>query len=126
RPLARHRSRRLGDVAGRAPGLPHRIQESGLRARQLGGGVPGTRSPSAHHHRTAGLRTHTHGPARRARTTDIRRRRVVMAMTEDARLADAPTAFDTLTVHREGAVEFVEIQAPPMNLLGPQLVRDLV
>ena len=49
-----------------------------------------------------------------------------MAMTEDARLADAPTAFDTLTVHREGAVEFVEIQAPPMNLLGPQLVRDLV
>ncbi len=35
-------------------------------------------------------------------------------------------AFETLTVRREGAVLFVEILAPPMNLLGPELVRDLV
>ena len=35
-------------------------------------------------------------------------------------------ALDTLTVRREGAVLFVEIMAPPMNLLGPELVRDLV
>lgn len=34
--------------------------------------------------------------------------------------------FDTLTVRKEGAVLFAEISAPPMNLLGPELVRDLV
>jgi len=34
--------------------------------------------------------------------------------------------FDTLTVRKEGAVLFAEIAAPPMNLLGPELVRDLV
>src|SRR5438270_1431114 len=34
--------------------------------------------------------------------------------------------FDTLSVRREGAVLFAEIAAPPMNLLGPELVRDLV
>jgi len=32
----------------------------------------------------------------------------------------------TLTVRSEGAVRFAEIAAPPMNLLGPELVRDLV
>jgi enoyl-CoA hydratase/carnithine racemase len=37
-----------------------------------------------------------------------------------------PVAFGTLTVREEGAVLFVEIAAPPMNLLGPELVRDLV
>lgn len=34
--------------------------------------------------------------------------------------------FETLTIHKEGGVQFVEIAAPPMNLLGPQLVRELV
>jgi len=34
--------------------------------------------------------------------------------------------FETLDVHRDGAVLFAEIAAPPMNLLGPELVRDLV
>src|SRR5215467_1523255 len=34
--------------------------------------------------------------------------------------------FGTLKVRREGGVLFVEISAPPMNLLGPELVRDLV
>ncbi len=34
--------------------------------------------------------------------------------------------FDTLIVSQEGGVLFVEIAAPPMNLLGPELVRDLV
>ena len=34
--------------------------------------------------------------------------------------------FETLTVCKEEAVLFVEIAAPPMNLLGPELVRDLV
>ena len=34
--------------------------------------------------------------------------------------------FETLTIHREGAVLFAKIAAPPMNLLGPELVRDLV
>ena len=31
----------------------------------------------------------------------------------------------TVHVRREGAVLFAEISAPPMNLLGPELVRDL-
>jgi enoyl-CoA hydratase/carnithine racemase len=35
-------------------------------------------------------------------------------------------AYETLTVRNEGAVLFAEIAAPPMNLLGPELVRDLV
>jgi enoyl-CoA hydratase/carnithine racemase len=34
--------------------------------------------------------------------------------------------FHTLAVRREGAVLFAEMAAPPMNLLGPGLVRDLV
>ena len=38
----------------------------------------------------------------------------------------APPSFETLRVRRNGAVVFVDIEAPPMNLLGPGLVRDLV
>src|ERR1700753_271506 len=34
--------------------------------------------------------------------------------------------FETLKVHREGAVLFVDLTAPPMNLLGPELIGDLV
>ena len=34
--------------------------------------------------------------------------------------------FETLRVRTEGSVVFAEIAAPPMNLLGPELVRDLV
>jgi enoyl-CoA hydratase/carnithine racemase len=34
--------------------------------------------------------------------------------------------FETLRVRKEGAVLFADIVAPPMNLLGPELVRDLV
>src|SRR6201992_3594172 len=37
-----------------------------------------------------------------------------------------PVAFDTLIVRQEGGVLFVAIASPPMNLLGPELVRDLV
>jgi len=36
------------------------------------------------------------------------------------------TSFETMRVRRDGAVVFAEISAPPMNLLGPELVRDLV
>src|SRR2546425_2487263 len=46
-----------------------------------------------------------------------------------SQLAAAPVGdavFETLTVRKEGAVLFAEISAPPMNLLGPELVRDLV
>jgi enoyl-CoA hydratase/carnithine racemase len=35
-------------------------------------------------------------------------------------------SFKTLSVRQENSVLFVEISAPPMNLLGPELVRDLV
>jgi enoyl-CoA hydratase/carnithine racemase len=34
--------------------------------------------------------------------------------------------FETLKIHRDGPVATVAIAAPPMNLLGPALVRDLV
>jgi enoyl-CoA hydratase/carnithine racemase len=34
--------------------------------------------------------------------------------------------FETLHLREEGAVLFADIAAPPMNLLGPELVRDLV
>jgi enoyl-CoA hydratase/carnithine racemase len=34
--------------------------------------------------------------------------------------------FETITVHVDGPVLLAEILAPPMNLLGPELVRDLV
>src|SRR5258708_5003126 len=34
--------------------------------------------------------------------------------------------FETVKVHQEKDVLFVEISAPPMNLEGPELVRDLV
>jgi enoyl-CoA hydratase/carnithine racemase len=34
--------------------------------------------------------------------------------------------FETLKVHRDGPVAAAEIRAPPMNLIGPALVRDMV
>ena len=34
--------------------------------------------------------------------------------------------LETLKVRAEGAVLFASIAAPPLNLLGPELVRDLV
>ena len=37
-----------------------------------------------------------------------------------------PADFETVRARTEGAVLFAEIAAPPMNLLGPELVRDLV
>jgi enoyl-CoA hydratase/carnithine racemase len=33
--------------------------------------------------------------------------------------------LETLRLRQEGAVLFVEISSPPMNLMGPELVRDL-
>jgi enoyl-CoA hydratase/carnithine racemase len=38
----------------------------------------------------------------------------------------ANSTFETIVVRDEGAVLFAEITAPLMNLLGPELVRDLV
>ena len=46
--------------------------------------------------------------------------------TTEAINQDRDAAFETLKVNKEGAVLFVDIGAPPMNLLGPALVRDLV
>src|SRR5262245_43389899 len=34
--------------------------------------------------------------------------------------------FETLKIRSDGGVLFVEIDAPPMNLNGPELIRDLV
>jgi enoyl-CoA hydratase/carnithine racemase len=47
-------------------------------------------------------------------------------MPADADRRDDFASFGTLMVQKEGAVLTVEITAPPMNLLGPALVRDLV
>ena len=41
-------------------------------------------------------------------------------------MKEAEAKANTLTVRSEHAVLFVEISALPMNLLGPELVRDLV
>jgi len=40
--------------------------------------------------------------------------------------SDDTMVFETFNVSREGQVLFVEISAPPMNLEGPELIRDLV
>jgi enoyl-CoA hydratase/carnithine racemase len=37
-----------------------------------------------------------------------------------------PADFETLRVRQDGGVLFADIAAPPMNLLGTELVRDLV
>ena len=49
---------------------------------------------------------------------EARRGRRVMSM--------GTVALETLAVRRDSRVLFAEIAAPPMNLLGPELVRDLV
>src|SRR6266850_4644975 len=49
-----------------------------------------------------------------------------MTMSAPEASGKGPLFFETLNVRQEGAVLFVEISAPPMNLLGPALVRDLV
>jgi enoyl-CoA hydratase/carnithine racemase len=41
-------------------------------------------------------------------------------------VGDGVMVFETLKVRGEGGVLFADIAAPPMNLLGPALVRDLV
>ena len=41
-------------------------------------------------------------------------------------IRQSPLALETLGVRQDGAVVFAKIAAPPMNLLGPELVRDLV
>ena len=41
-------------------------------------------------------------------------------------MSAAAMSLETLTLRKEDAVLFAEISAPPMNLLGPELVRDLV
>src|SRR5262245_26056028 len=40
--------------------------------------------------------------------------------------AGADMNFDTLDVRQEGGVLFTNISVPPMNLLGTDLIRDLV
>jgi enoyl-CoA hydratase/carnithine racemase len=42
------------------------------------------------------------------------------------RSREDPAGYETLRVRTEASVLFADIAAPPMNLLGPELVRDLV
>jgi enoyl-CoA hydratase/carnithine racemase len=46
--------------------------------------------------------------------------------TGGASATPGPWTFETLRVQLDGGVLFAAIAAPPMNLLGPELVRDLV
>ena len=48
------------------------------------------------------------------------------SITNDTQSTPRAMVFETLKVRKEGAVLFAAIAAPPMNLLGPALVRDLV
>ena len=45
---------------------------------------------------------------------------------QPAKATEGDMKYETLNVHTEGAVLFAQISAPPMNLLGPEMVRDLV
>lgn len=49
-----------------------------------------------------------------------------MSQDVNGKRRDDPMVYETLTVRQEGGVLFASIAAPPMNLLGPELVRDLV
>jgi len=49
-----------------------------------------------------------------------------MSAISGGRSAADSMEFETLHVRHEGAVLFAEIAAPPMNLLGTELIRDLV
>src|SRR5262245_51803423 len=48
------------------------------------------------------------------------------SLTNETQSTHRAMAFETLAVRMEGGVLFADIAAPPMNLLGPALVRDLV
>jgi enoyl-CoA hydratase/carnithine racemase len=54
--------------------------------------------------------------------TSVTNRRIHMSVSTEESLM----GFETLSMRKEGAVLFAEIAAPPMNLLGPELVRELV
>jgi len=49
-----------------------------------------------------------------------------MTVTRTTQSAADTMELETLHVRQDGAVIFVQIAAPPMNLIGPELVRDLV
>src|SRR5690349_2744624 len=51
-------------------------------------------------------------------------RRVIMSKEINQESRGHPMFFEKLTIREERPVVFVEIAAPPMNLLGPELVRD--
>jgi enoyl-CoA hydratase/carnithine racemase len=44
----------------------------------------------------------------------------------DGKAREQPMDFETLNIDAQGSVLIAGIAAPPMNLLGPELVRDLV
>src|SRR4051812_42780898 len=49
-----------------------------------------------------------------------------MTVTSIGQSAADTFGLETLHVRQDGAVLFADISAPPMNLIGPELVRDLV
>jgi enoyl-CoA hydratase/carnithine racemase len=57
---------------------------------------------------------------------NIQLRKQMSASLEKAGASKHRVVFETLDVREEGAVLFAEIAAPPMNLLGSEVVRDFV
>src|ERR1700722_3225082 len=53
-------------------------------------------------------------------------RRMKMLKEMDQKDGTQQATFEAISTQQEGGVLFAEIAAPPMNLLGPELVRDLV
>ena len=47
-------------------------------------------------------------------------------MTAHKSSQEESVTFETIKARQEGAVLFAEIASPPMNLLGHELIRDLV
>src|SRR5262247_4159348 len=54
---------------------------------------------------------------------DLGRKQTKMSTPKNS---DTELAFETLKIRREGGVLFADINAPPMNLQGPELNRDFV
>ena len=48
------------------------------------------------------------------------------SITNETKQTQSEMVFETLKVRPEESVLFADIAAPPMNLMGPDLVRDLV
>src|SRR5262249_14896711 len=85
--------------------------------------VPGDARPDRRRPPGPGPPDHQPHHARRGARGARRDGRQLPARRDDHRTG---VTMETINVSRDGAVLFAELDAPPMTLLGPALVRDLV